>query len=209
MTSRLFYHKETGAPVQIIARAQTKPTYQEVICYQELTDPYDHFVMEKRQFFAEYVKEFAELPLVGRKQIEKKEDLPDKQPRISKGEVQREEMEETQEEPESDAIQKMLAFLDAETCHEKIRILEDMKDELNEHILNNLAVSLDLSIEEGMDGYQLILSELKMREKYESNRGDRLLTIIALKYNMMAQDIVAGRDRKTASIRYRGGLSKY
>ena len=61
MTSRLFYHKETGAPVQIIARAQTKPTYQEVICYQELTKPYDHFVMEKRQFFAEYVKEFAEL----------------------------------------------------------------------------------------------------------------------------------------------------
>ena len=59
MTSRLFYHKQTGAPVQIIARAQTKPTYQEVICYQELTKPYDHFVMEKRQFFAEYVKEFA------------------------------------------------------------------------------------------------------------------------------------------------------
>ena len=87
MTSRLFYHKETGAPVQIIARAQTKPTYQEVICYQELTKPYDHFVMEKRQFFAEYVKEFAELPLVGRKQIEKREDLPNKQPRISKGEI--------------------------------------------------------------------------------------------------------------------------
>ena len=179
MTSRLFYHKETGAPVQIIARAQTKPTYQEVICYQELTDPYDHFVMEKRQFFAEYVKDFAELPLVGRKQIGKKEDLPDRQPRISKGEVlTEEESEETQEEeksePETDTIQKMLAFLDAETYHEKIRILEDMKDELNEHILNNLAVSLDLSIEEGMDGYQLILSELKMREKYESNRGDRL-----------------------------------
>ena len=179
MTSRLFYHKETGAPVQIIARAQTKPTYQEVICYQELTDPYDHFVMEKRQFFAEYVKDFAELPLVGRKQIGKKEDLPDRQPRISKGEVlTEEESEETQEEeksePETDTIQKMLAFLDAETYHEKIRILEDMKDELNEHILNNLAVSLDLSIEDGVDGYRLILSELRMRGKYESNRGERL-----------------------------------
>lgn len=179
MTSRLFYHKETGAPVQIIARAQTKPTYQEVICYQELTNPYDHFVMEKRQFFAEYVKDFAELPLVGRKQIGKKEDLPDRQPRISKGEVlTEEESEETQEEeksePETDTIQKMLAFLDAETCHEKIRILEDMKDELNEHILNNLAVSLDLSIEDGVDGYRLILSELRMRGKYESDRGERL-----------------------------------
>ncbi len=168
MTSRLFFHKETGEPVQIIARARTKPTFQEVICYQELTKPYEHFVMEKRQFFAEYVKEFAELPLVGRKQIEKREDLPDKQPLISKGEVQ------TEEEPENDVIQKMMDFLDAETCQEKIRILEEMKDELNEHILNNLAVSLDLSIEKGVDGYQLILSELRMREKYESNRGERL-----------------------------------
>ena len=31
----------------------------------------------KRQFFAEYVKEFAELPLVGRKQIEKIEKNPE------------------------------------------------------------------------------------------------------------------------------------
>ena len=120
MTSRLFYHKETGAPVQIIARAQTKPTYQEVICYQELTKPYDHFVMEKRQFFAEYVKEFAELPLVGRKQIEKREDLPNKQPRISKGEImdegpaEAEKSEEAKEPEVPEAIQKMLAFLDAE-----------------------------------------------------------------------------------------------
>lgn len=104
MTSRLFYHKETGAPVQIIARAQTKPTYQEVICYQELTKPYDHFVMEKRQFFAEYVKEFAELPLVGRKQIEKREDLPNKQPRISKGEI----MDEGPAEAEKPAEAKEL-----------------------------------------------------------------------------------------------------
>ncbi len=177
MTTGLFYHKETGAPVQIIARAQTKPTYQEVICYQELSKPYDHYVMEKRQFFAEYVKEFAELPLVGRRQIEKREDLPDRQPRISKGEVmtaQEPEESEQTDDTEDGAIRKMLAFLDADTYYEKIRILEDMKDELDEHILNNLAVSLDLSIEDGADGYQMILSELKMREKYESDRGVRL-----------------------------------
>lgn len=167
MTTRLFFHKETGAPVQITARAQTKPTYQEVICYQELTDPYDYYVMEKSQFFAEYVKEFAELPLVGRKQIEKKEDLPDKQPRISKGEV-------LDNDPEREKVQKMLAFLDADSIQEKIRILEDMKENLDDHILNNLAVSLDLSIEDGIDGYEMILSELRMRERYEGNRGDRL-----------------------------------
>ena len=174
MTSRLFYHKETGAPVQIIARAQTKPTYQEVICYQELTKPYDHFVMEKRQFFAEYVKEFAELPLVGRKQIEKREDLPNKQPRISKGEIMDEGPAAGNELEVPEAIQKMLAFLDAESCHEKIRILEEMQDDLTEHILNNIAVSLDLSLEDDEDGFERIMAELRMREKYESNRGDRL-----------------------------------
>lgn len=180
MTSRLFYHKETGAPVQIIARAQTKPTYQEVICYQELTKPYDHFVMEKRQFFAEYVKEFAELPLVGRKQIEKREDLPNKQPRISKGEImdggpaEAEKPAEAKEPEVPEAIQKMLAFLDAESYHEKIRILEEMQDDLTEHILNNIAVSLDLSLEDDEDGFERIMAELRMREKYESNRGDRL-----------------------------------
>ena len=180
MTSRLFYHKETGAPVQIIARAQTKPTYQEVICYQELTKPYDHFVMEKRQFFAEYVKEFAELPLVGRNQIEKREDLPNKQPRISKGEImdegpaEAEKSEEAKEPEVPEAIQKMLAFLDAESCHEKIQILEEMQDDLTEHILNNIAVSLDLSLEDDEDGFERIMAELRMREKYESNRGDRL-----------------------------------
>ena len=159
MTSRLFYHKETGAPVQIIARAQTKPTYQEVICYQELTKPYDHFVMEKRQFFAEYVKEFAELPLVGRKQIEKREDLPNKQPRISKGEI----MDGGPAEAEK-----------PEEANEKIRILEEMQDDLTEHILNNIAVSLDLSLEDDEDGFERIMAELRMREKYESDRGDRL-----------------------------------
>ena len=171
MTTRLFFHKETGAPVQITARAQTKPTYQEVICYQELTDPYDYYVMEKSQFFAEYVKEFAELPLVGRKRIEKKEDLPDKQPRISKGEVM---AAEEPDDPEKETIQKMLAFLDAERTHEKIRILEDMKENLDDHILNNLAVSLDLSLKDGADGYEIIMSELRVRERYEGNRGDRL-----------------------------------
>ena len=46
--------------------------------------------------------------------------------------------------------------------------------DLDEHMINNMAVSLDLSIEEGMDGYKMILSELKIRSKYETSRGDRL-----------------------------------
>ncbi len=176
MTTRVFYHKETGAPVQITASAMTKPTFQDVICYQELTKPYKYYVMEKSAFFAEYVKEYAELPLTGKRQIEKKTRAIEKHseellPQVDKAEP----IEPESTEPsEKTATQKMLDFLDADNYHEKIKILGDMKDDLDEHILNNMAVSLDLSIEEGMDGYRLIMSELRMREKYESTRGERL-----------------------------------
>lgn len=171
MKAGIFYHKRTGEPVQIIARAQTKPTFQEVICYQELTAPYDHFVMEKAQFFSEYVNHFEELPLAGHKQIGKRDDLPDKRPLISKGEIHGE--EEGEEEESDPRIRKLLAFFDAGSNREKIKLLEKMKDDLDSFMINNIAVSLDLSIEDGVDGYEFILSELRMRDRYESHRGDR------------------------------------
>lgn len=160
MQNRILYNKKNGTPIQIIAKAQTKPVLQDVICYQELEPPYDYFVMEKNQFFEEYVRSFQGLPRNDKKQLEVKEDLP--------GPVG-EEKEETDEK-----LKKMLEFLDADTYREKLKIFESMKNDLNDHILNNIAVSLDLSIEDGMDGYQLILSELKMRSKYETARGERL-----------------------------------
>ena len=90
------------------------------------------------------------------------------------GPVEAEKPEEAKEPEVPEAIQKMLAFLDAESCHETIRILEEMQDDLTEHILNNIAVSLDLSLEDDEDGFERIMAELRMREKYESDRGDRL-----------------------------------
>ena len=218
MKTGIFYHKRTGEPVQIVAQAQTKPTFQRVICYQELTAPYEHFVMEQRDFFAEYVKEFQQLPLGGQKKIGKRDDLPDKQPRISKGVVQGDEPDENDSDGDGDgeksnrapyagnesgkssldraeseqdkldqdksdqdkvdeyasggdeSMRQLLDFFDAPTYHDKIKILESMKDNLDERMLNNLAVSLDLSIEDGKDGYELIMSELKIRSKYEMER---------------------------------------
>lgn len=178
MKNGIFYHKSTGQPVQIIARAQTKPTFQEVICYQELTDPYDHYVMEKRQFFAEYVRKFEELPLVGQKQLGKREDLPDKQPRISKGEVagmgDGAEEDAPSNTPDDEGIQKMVEFFDADSYWQKLKLFDKMADDLDEHILYNIAVSLDISLEDVSDISERIRTELRMRSKYEGERGDRL-----------------------------------
>lgn len=68
----------------------------------------------------------------------------------------------------------IIRFLDADTYEEKMKVLEERKDELDEHTLNNMAVSLDLSLEDGIDAYSLVMSELRIRSRYEGKRGDRL-----------------------------------
>ena len=79
------------------------------------------------------------------------------------------------EQEESDPrIKKLITFFDADTYKEKIKLLDEMKDDLDDFMLNNIAVSLDLSIEDGVDGFGFIMSELRIRSRYESNRGDRL-----------------------------------
>ena len=49
MQNQVLYNKRTGQPVQIIARARTKPIMQDVVCYQELEPPYEYYVMEKEE----------------------------------------------------------------------------------------------------------------------------------------------------------------
>ena len=39
--------------------------------------------------------------------------------------------------------------------------------EANDHILTNIAVSMDVPLEDAGDAYERILSELKLRKKYE------------------------------------------
>lgn len=75
---------------------------------------------------------------------------------------------------EDDDAPAIIRFLDADTYEEKMKVLEKMKDELDEHTLNNMAVSLDLSLEDGIDAYSLVMSELRIRSRYEGKRGDRL-----------------------------------
>ena len=90
-----------------------------------------------------------------------------------KEKVQIKEEAETEPKPKKE-ISDLVRFLDADTYREKMKILESMKDDLNEHILNNMAVSLDLSLEDGVDGYSFLMSELKIRSRFEGKRGERL-----------------------------------
>lgn len=157
MLQDIYYSRKTNKAVQIISECKIMPEQTEAICFQELTEGFSVYAIEKKTFFELYCKRVGN---VTRKNdyMEQVEERYNREP----------------EEKEQIETSGLLRFLDADTYRDKIKILEGMKDELDDHILNNMAVSLDLSIEDGVDGYSFIMSELRIRSRFEGKRGDRL-----------------------------------
>ena len=67
---------------------------------------------------------------------------------------------------------KLMAFFDAETMEEKYKILVDMQEEINDRVINNMAVVLDVVIEEGPleRRYEELKTCVRTFHRYECNR---------------------------------------
>lgn len=65
-----------------------------------------------------------------------------------------------------------MIFLDAENYHERKEIFMGLKPYLNDFLLHNIAVSLDVALEEGtpQESYESILHCINAYEKYEGGR---------------------------------------
>lgn len=65
-----------------------------------------------------------------------------------------------------------MIFLDAESYHERKEIFMGLKPYLNDFLLHNIAVSMDVALEEGtfQESYESILHCMNAYEKYEGGR---------------------------------------
>ncbi len=71
----------------------------------------------------------------------------------------------------SDLNPHLEAFLDASSISDKLDKFYDMKNRVDEGVLDDVAASLDLEVKGDADEkYSQILAALKAKEKYESNR---------------------------------------
>lgn len=76
-------------------------------------------------------------------------------------------------EESSDGISpKLMAFLDADDLEERYQILVSMRDEVNDHLINNMAVVMDVVIPEGEigDRYEQLKNCIRTKQRYEAVR---------------------------------------
>lgn len=146
MLQDMYYSRKSNQAVQVISQCRILPEETDAVCYQEMYGSFQVNVMERKLFDETFFK---------------------------KGQAEDNIQSRSEDSRDSDnrEVSNLIRFLDADTYGEKIKILEGMKDELNDHLLNNMAVSLDLSMEDGVDGYSFLMSELKIRSRFEGNRG--------------------------------------
>ena len=80
---------------------------------------------------------------------------------------------ESEAENEEAALDsRLLAFLDAGTYREKLNLLVSMRESLTDDMVNTMAVSLDVEVNEGAieERYDALKNCLLMLEKYECSR---------------------------------------
>ncbi len=85
----------------------------------------------------------------------------------------REELEKLQcGEAKDEKLIKLEEFLDCKTVAEKREVFKDMKDILDDKLINDIAASLDIVVDEGdiEKRYRSVLNCLNTMEKYETNR---------------------------------------
>ena len=183
-----FYRHFKNRLYQVVAVAEHSETEERMVVYQALYGDYRMYVRPYEMFISEvdhekypqvtqkYRFELAELT---------EEAKADGQVQTSVAESPRDAVETeadslrspAEAKPESprnvvEAEPVLLEFLDAETLEEKLHIMIFGRNQMDDNLLNSIAISLDLVVDEKstQEKYDEILNCLSMMEKFECNR---------------------------------------
>lgn len=180
---------------QVIAVAKHSETMEPYVVYQALYGdfgvyirPYDMFVSEvdhekypevtqKYRFaYVDHTKnetlrteraEHKKIPV--NQNVEQQENVPDVTAAVSTVELQEQNMIQRESDVEEQINPWLLRFLDTDTMEEKYQIVCDIKNDITDRLIDDLAVAVDVVIPEGKlsDRYEQLKYCIRTRQKYE------------------------------------------
>lgn len=180
---------------QVIVVAKHSETMEPYVVYQALYGdfgvyirPYDMFVSEvdhekypevtqKYRFaYVDHTKnetlrteraEHKKIPV--NQNVEQQENVPDVTAAVSTAELQEQNMIQRESDVEEQINPWLLRFLDTDTMEEKYQIVCDIKNDITDRLIDDLAVAVDVVIPEGKlsDRYEQLKYCIRTRQKYE------------------------------------------
>ena len=180
---------------QVIAVAKHSETMEPYVVYQALYGDfgvyirtYDMFVSEvdnekypevtqKYRFaYVDHTKnetlrteraEHKKIPV--NQNVEQQENVPDVTAAVSTAELQEQNMVQRESDVEEQIDPWLLRFLDTDTMEEKYQIVCDIKNDITDRLIDDLAVAVDVVIPEGKlsDRYEQLKYCIRTRQKYE------------------------------------------
>lgn len=180
---------------QVIAVAKHSETMEPYVVYQALYGdfgvyirPYDMFVSEvdhekypevtqKYRFaYVDHTKnetlrteraEHKKIPV--NQNVEQQENVPDVTAAVSTAELQEQNMVQRESDVKEQIDPWLLRFLDTDTMEEKYQIVCDIKNDITDRLIDDLAVAVDVVIPEGKlsDRYEQLKYCIRTRQKYE------------------------------------------
>lgn len=165
-----FYRHFKGKLYQIKMLAKDSETQEEKVVYQAMYEPYGCWVRGLEEFMSPVDREkYPEAVQEYRfEKVDFQENMKEggKQPEVEK------ELADTAILEQEIANRGLMQLLDAETFHEKKQIFIGLKQYMNKHMLNNIAVALDIVLEEGDEEmqYESVMHCLEAFERYEGGR---------------------------------------
>lgn len=157
---------------QIITTAINMDTQEKVVVFQQLQGEYKVYVKLEKDFVLKYKLQQTNIKDENKDNTQNKnitKDLNNKSNITNKNNTKLKSKNNNNE-----INQDLIKFLDAESYSEKLQILISKHDNLNKHVLNSMAASLDMIIEndnkDEEDLFYDIKSFLMMKERYEIKR---------------------------------------
>ena len=178
------YRHFKGKLYQVLTIARHSETGEELVIYQALYGDYQVYARPLAMFVSEVdhtkypqVTQQYRFEEVGRQSLMAEAPRAEMPGNLRVMGTQAEAMAKYMKGAQAETVDagvnaKLMAFFDAEDMEEKYNILISMRDEVDDLMINNMAVVLDVVIPEGETGdrYEQLKRCIRTKQRYEAER---------------------------------------